>query len=484
MQPLPDLAADGSSSALNVTMGAEGMHFFKTTISANTLAWRLGLNGLPNQLYVLQTAAPHPAAYDLTQPGQMLVVPTYLSPGSQYFVGVTGNPGQVFSLDSRQQPVTTATFGSTNAITLNATSYGYTSFLVQVPVEQIAWQVNALPTVGSPNVAVRRNNVPNEFVNDAYSDTPGGVGNSITLVPPVLSDGTFYVTVYGSGAYTCSLVNGQPVITLTNYVFAVTNDAPNRVGWRYYTVVSTAQQLGSLGWDLELSNAPAGTEIAIRRNAVPSAWNYRSDYRDDYGYSSTGYADLSSTLGFLQQPNHPADVWYIGVYSPATALGSFVLTGSQLAAAPVVFNGAGNTAQVVNQPAGKWQYFVINVPTDANLLGWDVRLTNVTSGSPTLSVCRDLLPPGNGQGWYPYYNSTWPSGYLWGAGPDWTGDYYNADSIDAYGQLLEMGMGNPLQAGTYYVGSHQQRRDDPDELQPGEPGNWERICHPGNAAGF
>jgi len=34
------LAADASSGA-TVTMGGEGMHFFRTTISSNTLAWRL-----------------------------------------------------------------------------------------------------------------------------------------------------------------------------------------------------------------------------------------------------------------------------------------------------------------------------------------------------------------------------------------------------------------------------------------------------------
>ncbi|MGH7972285.1 MAG: hypothetical protein ACREIC_26535, partial [Limisphaerales bacterium] len=70
VQQLPALAADSSSGA-TVTMGAEGMHFFKTTISTNTLAWRLGLNGLPNQMYVKTTAAPVPystSTYDLTQP--------------------------------------------------------------------------------------------------------------------------------------------------------------------------------------------------------------------------------------------------------------------------------------------------------------------------------------------------------------------------------------------------------------------------------
>ena len=55
---------------------------------------------------------------------------------------------------------------------------------------------------------MRRDLVPNEFRNDAFSETPANVGASVTLVPPPpgsgsgtpgLSDGTFYVTIYGPG---------------------------------------------------------------------------------------------------------------------------------------------------------------------------------------------------------------------------------------------------------------------------------------------
>ena len=121
---------------------------------------------------------------------------------------------------------------------------------------QSANQATPLQTTDSlfPNFT----NVPNEFLNDAFSEPPAGVGASVTLVPPTLSNGSFYLTVYGSGPYTVSLFNGQPVITTVDYVFAITNDAPARVGWRYYTVVSTAEQLGSLGWELDLANQPPG----------------------------------------------------------------------------------------------------------------------------------------------------------------------------------------------------------------------------------
>ncbi|HWY29523.1 MAG TPA: hypothetical protein VNX46_02135, partial [Candidatus Acidoferrum sp.] len=454
VQQLPNLAPDASSGA-TVTMGAEGMHFFKTTISSNTLAWRLWLNGLNNQMYVKQTAAPHPystSTYDLTQPGQMLVVPTYLNVGSQYFVGVVGNPGLNFTLDSRQQAVTPMTFNTTSNLVV--TGYGYTTYVVQVPIHQIAWQVSAAPISGNANVAIRQNNVPNEFVNDAFSEPPSGVGASVTLVPPTLSNGTFYITVYGTNSYTINLFNGQPVITTVDYVFSITNDEPNQVGWRYYTVVNTAEQLGSLGWELDLSNAPAGALIAIRRNAVPGEWNYRSDPYDYYGYSSLNYFDLSSALGFLQQPNHPADVWYIGIYTPNVALGSFTLTGSQLTGPAVSFDGAGSTNTVTAQPAGKFQYFTITVPTNA--FGWDLRINGATNANPYLYVCRDQLPtvtsPLNVNFYYWYYSTAWLSGYQVQVGYDWTGDYYDYNGVYRAGQIFEDGVGNPLLPGTYYAG--------------------------------
>ncbi|MGA2557184.1 MAG: hypothetical protein ABSG04_13010, partial [Verrucomicrobiota bacterium] len=453
VQPLPALAADGSSGA-TVTMGAEGMAFFKTTISAGTPAWRLGLGGLTNQLYVKTTLAPvpySPYTYDLTQAGQMLVVPAYLVIGSQYFVGVAGSPGLNFALDSRQQAVRAAAFNSTNTVVVNATDYGYVTLLVTVPANQIAWELDALAVSGAPNLAVRSNAVPNEFVNNAVSDIAGGVGNSLTLVPPALTDISFYVTVFGTPPYTCSFVNVPPVITPVDYVFAITNDTPGRVGWRYYTITNTTEQLNSLGWELDLSNAPAGAEIAIRRNAVPGQWNYRNSPYDSYYNYSQSYLDLSSTLGFLQQPGHPVDVWYIGVYSPAAVLGYFALTGSQLTATPVNFDGAGSLVSVTNQTAGKYQYFSYTVP--GNVAGWDLRLTNVTSGWPYLFLCRDALPVASGApSWNPATSTTWPSGYQWQAGWDWTGDYYDPSGFEAYGQILEMGMGNPLQAGTYYAG--------------------------------
>jgi large repetitive protein len=461
VQQLPILAADGSSGT-NSIMGSEGMRFFKTTISSNTLAWRLGLNGLTNGLLVKKTSAPHPlntSTFDLYQFGQMLVVPTFLNIGDQYFIGVIGEPGLNFSLDSRQQVITDLAFNSNTNFSLVANSYGYVTYRVQVPVQQIAWQLNLTLSSGDASVAARQGAVPNEFNNAGYSEVASPTADSLTLVPPTLTDGTWYITVYGVSPYSCSLTNGQPIITDVHYVFSITNDAPNRAGWRFYRVVNTAEQLGTLGWDLFLQNHAPGSEIALRRNAVPGRWTYRDLPTGNSSNSSVrGFVDYSGPNGFLQRPGHQADVWYIGVYHPTVALGPFILTGQELTGPLMTFDdGAGTTNTIVSQPAGKFQYYRIDVPTNA--FGWDLRIINVTGGDPRLVVRRDQLPDNLSTheasgccSWSPVFSATWPSGWQVAAGGDWTGYSYDPVTVNQLGHILAMGKGNWLEAGTYYVG--------------------------------
>ena len=401
--------------------------------------------------------------YDLAQPTQMLVVPDYLAGATfngTYFVTVPGDPDTALTVDSRKQPVVDLAFGASTNRTI--TGYGYTTYRVQVPVQQIAWQINVTPSAGEANVAVRRDKVPNEWNNDAFSEVAGNVTDSITLVPPTLSDGTYYITVYGSAYHHFTLANLNPDITDITFTSSTPNDAPNRAGWRFYRLPDIDGQLGHLGWNLTLQGQVPGTEIALRRNAVPGRWNYRNNGIGYYNNSpafntTTGNMDYSGTGGFLQRPGHQADIWYVGVYQPSAALGNFTLNSGPIVPTPGVFDGPGASVGVVDQPAGKWNYWRIDVPAGA--LGWDLRLVGVTDGSPALVVRRDLLPDGvsthgaNGLYWYyPHGSVTWPSGNQWAAGGDWTGDSYTPDGVDAHVQTLAMGMGRPLEAGTYYVG--------------------------------
>src|SRR5262249_44126196 len=61
-------------------------------------------------------------------------------------------------------------------------------------------------------LAVRRDFVPNEWNNDAFTEQSGHDDQGVTLVPPALSDGTFFITVYGNSPYNCTLFNGDPLI--------------------------------------------------------------------------------------------------------------------------------------------------------------------------------------------------------------------------------------------------------------------------------
>src|SRR5438445_1185682 len=143
-------------------MGAEGMAFFKTTVDADTLAWSLWLLGTDDELRVHKSSLPDPGSPQFGDPppqfGQMLVVPDFLASdvfNGFYFVSVSGAPGESVRLDSRKQLATDIIFTSTNSL-VTVTDVGYRIYRVQVPVEQIAWQVNVVPVSGDPNFAVRR----------------------------------------------------------------------------------------------------------------------------------------------------------------------------------------------------------------------------------------------------------------------------------------------------------------------------------------
>ena len=453
VQQLGTLAADASSGSGAVPIGPEGIRFFRTTTTVDTLAWRLWLNGATNDILIEKTAVPHPGSsswYDLHQVRQMLIVPNYLVGGDSYFLCVPGNPGTVINLDSRKQGITDVPFiASTN---FTVTGYGYVTYRIQVPIQQIAWLSAVAPSSGNANLSLRRDSVPNEGNNDAYSEVAGTVTDSISLVPPTLSDGTFYVTIWGDANYTCTFTSGNPVITPVSYVSTILNADVNRVGWRYFVVSNIAEQLGSLGWDLVLSNQPPGTEIALRQNAVPGRWNYRGN---DGGSSGTqGHLDQSGPDGFIQRPGHQADIYYIGVYHPSTALGPFSLLLRQLSATDLSFDNA--SLSRTNILGTRWQFFKVIVPAPATAgLGWDIRLNSVTTGQPQLVIARDVLPVAlNSSGWtFPQHSLTWPSGNHLAASTDWTRRSYDSSgTINEDGRILQVGMNRPLEPGTYYVG--------------------------------
>ncbi len=451
VQDLGPISASGGSG--DVVMGAEGTRFFRTSSAPGIDAWALYLNGQSPDILVRTTQAPFPESanyHQLRRAGQLLAVPPYLDAGAgTYYIAFSGTRGSTYNLDSHIQPITDLNFTSTTPV--SASGYRYQTYRVQVPVQQIAWEPRVSPSSGSASIAIRQDFVPNEDRNDAFSEVGGGVANSVTLSPAVLTNGTWYVTVYATGNYSASLTSGQPVITDINFSSISVNDAPTKVGWRFYRLADIAQQLGSLGWDLFLQNHVPGTEIALRRNAVPSRQRYRDGDLNPGVQDRNSAIDFTSTGGFLQRPGHQADIWYVGIYLPTQALGSFTLQTQPLTAQASGLDGS--TTNVANQPTGKWNYRVVTVPS--GILGWDLRVTNVTAGKPRLVVRRDQLPSGlfdSGWSQTPSASGSWGTGYSWAASTDWTGRSLSALGADETGRVLIMPFGRPLEPGTYYVG--------------------------------
>ena len=454
--PLPSPAADASGGT-NTVFAPEGMNFYRLTVNSNTIAWRLGLAGLTNNLLVHQGAPAFTNSasyYDWKQAGQLLLVPPYLKSGTECFVTVAGSNTQPFTLDSRQQPIIEFPFGS--ATNVAAIDYGYVTFHDQVPPFQIAWQVDLLAGTGEPAIAVRQSTVANEYISTAMSATANAPFETFTLVPPTLTDGSYYLTVWGTPPFTATLMNSRPVITPVDYAFSITNDLPSRQGWRFYSVTNIVQQGGLLGWELLLNNVAPGTEIAVRRNAVPGRWAYRTNYTQGISSAVTTWLDASSVNGFLQMPRHAADIWYIGVNNTNQVLGSFLLTGREIPRPDLALGTDFSTNQVTDHLSGRFQYFHIEVPTNA--LGLELQLANVASGDPRLVVCRGELPVSlptmlvNGTTWTPNTSTNWPIGAQVAYNTDWTGFTTDATGAGEQGRYFFASQGNPLQPGAYYVG--------------------------------
>ena len=455
-----------AASSPAVTIGPEGSYYFKTTIDGATQGWQLWANDATSTvnlpLIVRKGGAPvtgYNPSIQQSETGQMLLVPPYLTASDTYLVGIAGTPGTTFHFDSRKQQITDLNFDGLGANTsLTVPGYGYITYRVEVPVNQIAWQVNLnrQNPVGNPELYIRKGNIPNRWNNDALSEAPAGVGDSITLVPDGLTNGTWYITVYGTGAFDYTLISKRPEVTEIPYITTETNADISRSGWRYYKVLDTGSQLGTLGWQIELDQAHrAGRTIAIRQNAVPASWSYRNN--DSPTLHQASYVDKQSSVGVLQDPNHNPDIWYVGVYAPNITLDAFTLTTLEIPAP--LFDMAASTTPVANQPVELWHWHKVTVPVDGSLKGWDLRL-KVTAGTPQMVIRRDSLPntftTASSCGPYPVYAcSSWATGSQWTTSPgqDWTGRaYITYSTVKDKDSYLIMGMGSPLEAGTYYVG--------------------------------
>ena len=482
-------AVDATPHTSNATVGPEGMLWFKVTMDSTVVpAWGIMENTL-RDLYVSRGKAPiYFGAVRIADQkeevrGQM--VATSSGSNASYYLGVKGVEGDTIDLTAFQHTVIvpsslppgeytdqgiddfdfTLTGQSSAAINTGAkTGFRFVTYQVNVPANGLGWQVKMTPANGdTADLYLRYGAAATPNDNHAMSELIGGIIDNAIIVPPDLNVGVSYITVYSAtdNDYTFDLKSGDPQVTTVPYI----NDVPTEIvnapanqnmgGWVYYRVDNVPEQLNYIGWELLLSQHALNSELAIRRNAIPAYGKYRTKGAIKDGDKRV---DITSATGLLQDPNHEADVWYIGVYSQNLPLGAFHLVTRAPQLSTLNFNG-GTTAvgsplcdAPTDQPVTAVRYFKVTVP--AGSLGWDVRLTGVTSpidGNVQMIIRRDALPK-NFLGENPANNKdTWESGAHFKVEGDYTDDY-DASGNDVNGQFFTAGMGKPLVPGDYYIG--------------------------------
>ncbi|MCW1912394.1 hypothetical protein OJ996_02345 [Luteolibacter sp. GHJ8] len=457
--------AVSAQNAPAAPMPPEGIRFYKSVLPTGTPGWSLWLNGSNREIALRSNKLPfhnHTNNYTRKQAGRMLAVaPVIGSTGSTWYSSIVAPAGELVGLDSRIQFVSDLAYNGTVS-NVAVTGAPYRVFRVQVPVDQIAWDINAVAVTGNPDIAVRKGNVPAEFDNEAFSATAGSATEGITLVPNYLTDGTWYITAWGDAPYTFTLKNGDPVITPLSFTDTKVNDQPARAGWRFYALTDIPSQVGALGWELQLANHVPGTQIALRRNKVPGRWQKRVDGGAGVTDTNSAYMDDSSTNGFVQRMNHQADVWYVGIFLPQQALGAFNLDVHPITPATIPFQTSTAVGPI---PAQKWHYYRMDI--GSGMLGWDLRLKNATGGNCSLVVRRDQLPSTTGTNtggttpWSPSSGTSWASGYQITGSNDWTGRPYDVTGTARreMNDRLLLGAGRPLVPGTYYIGIYNDGSD-------------------------
>ncbi|MCC5834747.1 MAG: PQQ-binding-like beta-propeller repeat protein [Opitutales bacterium] len=486
---LGDLAAsDSDASSADTQIKGEGVRFFRTSIPQEALGWHLWLKpevGSSDtwvaEMRVRETgegALPTPgwnnnwdtlsgAEYDFAFEGQGLMVPEagsswedpLFEPGdSAFYVAVVGNPGDSFYFDSRQQAVESISFDSITDELGGDGSWFY-SFNLHIPSELTGWEVTALAEQGNAFVAARQSQLPNADNNQAFSEVEGA-DNSFTIIADSLSGGSSFVTVYGDQeSVSFRLQNREPLITEIDFEDTVTNDEPDRTGWRYYRISDINSQ--AFNWLLELDNQAPDSEIAIRRNNIPGYRESRSNGNE----SSHEENDSSSDLGFLQRPDHPPDIWYIGVYNPDSALGEFTLESGPIVPIPLSLDGTVSDQEI---QTGEWVFYEFVIPENLEfegeaIEGWELRL-NVPNGQVMNMVLqRGQMPTGTFNAFGSIGRAeSWSTSQRQNASSNWVGRVNKADGSREI--LHSYGMGQPLQAGTYYLAVANGNFADPAEF--------------------
>jgi len=426
-----------------------------------------------------------------------------LEPGT-YYVGVYNSHASVaadYTLESRGigtgQTITVANLNFTagsNATIANLAPREAAYFKVTIPANTPSWEFTLAPSAGEMIMAMRRGTVP-DF--SAPGSTPGdGVqynsgtgghreiemqkpGPERYLVLPrndedFIVAGDYYIAVISEGVNpvnTSTIGTGTSSGVLTSLGTVATTDlgaasggginqAVSLVGGQVKSYQFTVP-VGTASMEVRLDNRvgnPIMSLISGGRIPQPGITSPNYSY---YGYDGGQYSAKPGAVSRLYEDNlitlanPPSGTYSLAVRAEAVGSDYPDATCNLVIVAnppvPLTFNGG--TAAVTGQSPTAWRYFTVTVPV--GVLGWDLRLKNITGGTPSMIVRRDVLPDTAGGNWgSPETNPTWPSGNSWAGTLDWTGRTYEI-YVPPYPQVggrLVMAMGRPLEPGTYHVG--------------------------------
>ena len=173
-------------------------------------------------------------------------------------------------------------------------------------------------------------------------------------------------------------------------------------------------------------------------------------YGDNYGADGGWFTGRREDHSMLTWANPTNGTWTMTLKAedddgnyPAVACDVEIVA---MASSSLSFNVG--VTNVTGHATNAWRYYRVTVP--AGVLGWDLRLTNVTAGVPRMVVRKDLRPDSFDQldlSW-----DSWGYGGQYPVSGDWTARGYNEDATENTGRVVVFGMGNPLTNGTYYFG--------------------------------
>ncbi|MGZ5507287.1 MAG: hypothetical protein ACXWKH_12990, partial [Limisphaerales bacterium] len=357
-------------------------------------------------------------------------------------------------------------------------------FRVQIPSNTPSWKV-ALHTVsGEAMLVALKDVVPNIVAASTFSSTNGTspgrkmqkINDEFFVLQPApgqtnLVPGTYYLMAVAEGLNATNnlrIGTSNSTFTITSYgPLPITDLGP--LTSDIYTNIS----LGggeTVAYQFSVSAAIYGFEIRLENRIGNPVALYRPGLRlPDPGMAVTGVAADSYGCEGGETTSVDGSGSLVTLLSPSPGVYSIVIKARQSGAiipdatftlhidattppGTIQFPFDGSTDTVTNQATNGWRYYAIDVPAGA--LGWDVRLTNVTSGNPKMVVRRDVPPLSlTTAPWStPGSSSSWATSNQWAAAADWTRRSFSAAGTNEDGRVLAMGMGRPLEPGKYIVG--------------------------------